>query len=287
METIAMLGLGAMGRRMAGRLIEAGYPVVVWNRTASRADALVATGATRAETPAEAAATADIVVSMVTDDAAADAVWLHPETGALRGLRPGALAIEASTVTPGWITTLAAAVAERDATLLDAPVAGSRPQAEAGKLVWLVGGTEADLLRARPALDAMGGAVHHCGARGAGATMKLAVNAWFAVQVSAMGELMGLLRRAGFEDARSAEILGALPVTAPGLAGVARLIAAGTFAPMFPIDLVAKDLRYATGLGSEVGAALPATTAALGTYGQAREAGHGGDNIHGVAQLFG
>jgi len=150
---IAFLGLGAMGARMAARLVAAGHAVAVWNRSLAAAAPLVAAGARLTATPAEAASGATVVFSMVTDDVAARRVWLGGD-GAAAALRPGAVAIECSTVTPGWVRELAGGVAARGAHLLDAPVAGSRPQAEAGQLVFMVGGEAAALEAARPAAQA-------------------------------------------------------------------------------------------------------------------------------------
>ena len=286
MTHIAVLGLGAMGARMATRLIAAGHDVCVYNRTAERAAPLQQLGARIARSPRDAAEQADIVIAMVTDDAASRALWLDKETGALAALGTGALAIESSTLTPAWVSDLAAAAAARGVGFLDAPVAGSRPQAEAGQLIYLVGGAAPDLERAKPVLAVLGGAIHHVGPVGQGTAMKLAVNAFFGVQVAAMGEVLGLLRRAGVATDAAAEILGALPVTSPALKGIAGLMAARNFAPLFPIDLVAKDFHYIAAAAQAAGADLPVAAAAGDVFTRAKDAGLGGDNIAGVVQLF-
>ncbi|WP_428261447.1 NAD(P)-dependent oxidoreductase [Haliangium sp.] len=285
MNEISILGLGAMGSRMAQRLLAAGHAVTVYNRTLARIQPLLDRGATAAATPREAATGADLVIAMVTDDDASRALWCGPD-GALAGLAPGAIAIESSTLTPAWVRTLDEQVRARDAHLLDAPVAGSRPQAEAGALIYLVGGPASALDRARPALAAMAGAIHHVGPVGAGATVKLAVNALFGVQVAALAELLGVLARADIEPARAVELLTAMPVTSPALAGVGALMAARSFAPQFPIDLVEKDLGYLEANAAQVAAEVPTTRAVREVYAQAQRAGHGGDNIAAVARLF-
>ena len=122
MSKISVLGLGAMGARMAAHLIKAGHDVTVWNRTADATRPLVAAGATQAQTPREAAAGAAFVVTMVRDDDASRRVWLDPDNGALAGMAAGAVAIESSTLTPGWIRELGHAIAERGVALLEAPV---------------------------------------------------------------------------------------------------------------------------------------------------------------------
>ncbi len=270
---VAFLGLGAMGARMARHLVGAAE-LVVYNRTAERADALLAAGAVRAETPRAAAEGADVVFGMVTDDHAAEALWLGEGLGAVRGLRRGALAIECSTVTPGFVGRLGAAVEARGARLLDAPVAGSTPQAEAGALAFLVGGDAADLDAARPLLDRMGAAVLHAGPRGHGATLKLVVNALFAGQVALMAELLRAAERHGLAPATVADLLAKMPVTSPAAAGAAALMVAGDHAPRFPVDLVVKDLGYAAAL-----APTPVTEAARAVFAAARAAGDGDRNL--------
>jgi 3-hydroxyisobutyrate dehydrogenase-like beta-hydroxyacid dehydrogenase len=285
-KTIAFLGLGAMGARMARRLIDAGHDVVVWNRTAERAAPLAEAGARVAGSPREAAADRDIVISVVRDDGASEAVWLDPDRGALEGMRPGAVAVESSTLTPGWTRTLAEKMSARQIQFVDAPVAGSRPQAEAGALIYLVGGEESTLESVREVLLVMGGAVHHCGPTGAGATIKLAVNALFGIQVAALSELLGMTRKSGIDDARALEVLGATPVTSPAAKGVGGLMVARKFAPMFPIDLVEKDFGYVEAAAAEAGAEVPTAHAVRGIYERAKEAGLAGENISAVVKLF-
>src|SRR5271168_1104442 len=137
---IAVLGLGAMGRRMAVRLLRAGHSVSVYNRSAGPLHDLVAAGAMAGTTPRAAADGAEIVIAMVRDNEASRAVWCDEQDGALKGIGAGAIAIESSTLTPGWVRELAAKVQQTGANLLDAPVVGSRPQADAGQLIHLVGG---------------------------------------------------------------------------------------------------------------------------------------------------
>ena len=286
MISVSILGLGAMGTRMAHRLLSTGHPVTVYNRSSERAAPLVEAGAALAQSPRDAAAASDVVVAMVTDDAASRAIWTGKD-GALAGLQSGAVAVESSTLTPGWITELAGLAAERGASFLDAPVAGSRPQAEAGALVYLVGGEASALDRVRPVLDATGGAVHHVGPTGQGAVLKLAVNALFAVQVAAAAELLAFARASGVDEARAAEVLGAVPVTSPAAKGAMGAIVGRQFAPLFPVDLVEKDLRYAVDSAETLGAELPTTAAVRGVFERASTSGYGGDNITGVAQLFG
>ncbi len=286
MTRIAVIGLGAMGARMARRLLDAGHELTVYNRTPARAEALVAAGARRADTPKDAAAGAEVVLTMLTDDDVARRVWLDPETGIATSIPEGAVALECSTVTPGWIRSLHDALSARGVALVDAPVAGSRPQAEAGQLIFMVGGPAPTVERVRPILSVMGGAIHHAGDLGAGAWLKLAVNSLFGIQVAALGELLGLLSKAGIPPDKAMAVLGEVPVTSPAAKGIGGLIVAGRHAPLFPIDLVEKDFRYALLAGRDVGAELPAVEAGRRIYARAQEAGHGDANISGVAKLY-
>jgi 3-hydroxyisobutyrate dehydrogenase-like beta-hydroxyacid dehydrogenase len=283
MTRIAFFGLGAMGSRMAANLVKAGFAVAVWNRSLEKAAALSQAGAQPAASPADAAKDADIVFSMVTDDAAARAVWFG-QSGALSAMRPGAVAVEMSTVSPGWISELHAATGKAGIGFLDAPVAGSRPQAEAGQLIVMAGGDSGTLERVRPAFAPMAATVIHAGKAGSGAVLKLAVNAFFGVQIAAMAELLGVLARNGFTLAQAAEMMAQFPVVAAPLAGSAKMMAAGNTTPMFTIELIAKDLGYASALaGAE---ASPMVDAAGLVARRAIAAGHGAANVTGFAKLY-
>ncbi|MEM9378980.1 MAG: NAD(P)-dependent oxidoreductase [Planctomycetota bacterium] len=283
---VSVLGLGAMGSRMAGRLLAAGHEVVVWNRTKDRAAALLEAGASLAATPRDAADGADACLAMVRDDEASRAVWVCPD-GAGPALGPGAIASEASTLTPRWTTELAAALEATGGSFLEAPVVGSRPQAEAGQLITLAAGSRAALDRARPVLDATSGRVFYMGEHGLGAHAKLAVNALFASQIAAAAEVIQLLRGGGVEDERWLDMLGNLPIVPPPLAHAMKGIALGNYDAAFPVELVLKDLSYFVEAASRAGAMSPVTDAVRGLFADAVAQGHGGSNIHGVAQVYG
>jgi 3-hydroxyisobutyrate dehydrogenase-like beta-hydroxyacid dehydrogenase len=286
MKTIAILGTGEMGSRMARRLLAAGHKVYAYNRTAARARPLAAAGAILQPSAREAAIGAEVVIAMVTDDAAAREVWLDPRNGALAGLGNGSIAIESSTVTPAWAAELAGRVEAAGRRFLDAPVVGSRPQAEGGALIHLVGGEAETLDAARDVLACLGSAIHHLGPAGAGATCKLAVNALFGCQVAALSELIGVLRRAGIDARRATALFGALPVMSPALGGVSAQIASRSFAPLFPVSLVEKDFRYLLATAQALRAATPTCEAVHELFANARRKGHGNENISAVAQLF-
>jgi 3-hydroxyisobutyrate dehydrogenase-like beta-hydroxyacid dehydrogenase len=266
---IAYLGQGAMGARMAARLVAAGHEVRVWNRTP------VAGGVA---TIGRAVQGAEVVITSLRDDAAAEAVWDQ----AMPGMDRGAMGIETSTISPGTARALHQAAATRGLAFLDAPVAGSRPQAEAGQLIFLAGGEAATLALAEPVLLAMGGAVHHAGDAGAGSAVKLMVNTLFAAQVAVLGELFGMARAMQIDLPRAIQILGATPVASPAAKAAAAGMLSRSFAPAFPIDLVAKDMAVAL----QTAAVLPVTRAVAGVFREAIAEGLGEENITAVVQRY-
>lgn len=286
MKRIAILGLGAMGFRMAQALLSAGYPVVVYNRTFEKAQPLLKQGAVYADTPRTAAAQADVVISMVTDDTASRSVWLRSDTGAVMGLQRQTVAISSSTLTLDWTKELAAAIKQRGATFLDAPVVGSRPQAEAGKLIYVVGGESKTLMQVQEILAVSGNAIHHVGTTGQGMAMKLAVNALFGIQIVALAEILMMLNRYGIMPEPAMECLHELPVTSLAAKGAGNLMAAKQHAPLFPIELVEKDFRYALEMAEKAGIVSLSMRAVHKVYEEAIAQGYGGDNITGVIQLF-
>ncbi|MDX2009588.1 MAG: NAD(P)-dependent oxidoreductase [Myxococcaceae bacterium] len=266
---VAVLGLGAMGSRIAQRLATAGFDVVTWSRSST-------TPLARATSIAEAVTGADVVLSMVRDDEASTKVWGE----AFLHARPGALVIECSTVSPARAEAWGAQAHQRGLLVLEAPVVGSRPQADAGTLVVLAGGTGEALERARPLLSTFAGAVHPVGRIGDGARCKLLVNGLFATQVALLGELFTGAARAGLDPARLLDVLGSLPVLSAAAKAAATGQLAQRFEPQFPIDLVAKDLRYATdAFTSEI------LTAVRRRFEAASAAGFGALNLTAVARL--
>jgi 3-hydroxyisobutyrate dehydrogenase len=226
------------------------------------------------------------VMSMVFDDAASRDTWLDNVNGAIRSLGERAIAIESSTLSLEWIKTLSATIEATGASFIDAPVAGSRPQAETGQLIFMAGGVASSIEAVTAVLSTMGGAVHHVGASGSGTLLKLAVNALFAVQVATVAELLNFLGKSGADTARALEVLRTMPVTSPVAAGSAALMLAGNFSPQAPIDLIAKDLGYALQGAREVNADLPAAELAQKLFVRAHDSGYGAENVVAVAKLF-
>src|SRR5260370_4043393 len=168
---VALLGLGIMGSGIAGRLLSAQFPLSIYNRSREKAKPFTDGGAYLASSPREAAARAEIIISMVADDVASRGVWLG-DNGALAGASPGTVLIESSTLTVRWINELASTAAQRGCDLLDAPVTGTKPHAESGELLFLVGGSEKALTAARPVLSVLGRDAIRFGPNGSGALMK-------------------------------------------------------------------------------------------------------------------
>ena len=253
MTKVGFLGLGLMGAPMARRLVDAGHDVAVWNRTASRAEALAAAGALVASTPAEAAAGREVVVTMLTDRDALEAVLFGPG-GAAGALESGAVLVDMSTVGRDAVLDVADRLPEGVA-LLDAPVTGSTPRAEAGELTIMAGGSEEAYERARPLLEVLG-TPRRVGELGAGAALKLVLNSTLGAVLMGIGEALALgdalgLDRAAVLDALEGSYLGAMVQTKRSM------LDSGEFPPQFKLSLAAKDLRLVEAAASAAGRSLP------------------------------
>lgn len=281
---VAILGMGAMGSRMAAALLRAGHSVTVWNRTAARAQPLVEQSARLANSPRAAAGDAEIVLAMVRDDEASRQVWLSPGDGALTAMSKDAIGVESSTLSVGWIRELAASFAARGVPFLDAPVVGTRAQADTASLIHLIGGDVETMARAKPVLSAIGSVAHHAGPAGAGAALKLVVNALLGIQVAALGELLGAAEQMGLDRRRAGEVLVEMPSCSASAKGVTQAMLARNFAPAFPVELVEKDLGY---LADETPPdAAPISAAARAVFARAIAAGLAADNMTAVAKLY-
>jgi 3-hydroxyisobutyrate dehydrogenase len=283
MTSVAVLGLGVMGGGMARRLLSAGFPVTVWNRSPERAQALEAEGAVRAATPREAAGGADVILSMVADDDASRSVWIGPD-GALAAARPGALLIEASTLSSAWTGQLAATAIERGCRFLEAPVTGSRVQAASGELLFLAGGDARTVEAARPILAVLGRDVVHLGPVGSGARMKLINNFVCGVQAAALAEALVLIERCGLSKEAA---LGILLNGAPGsplVKTVAPRMATPDYTVFFVLALMRKDLAYAIAEGEANGVSLTTAAAARRLFDAALDGGWGDADFSAVIE---
>jgi 3-hydroxyisobutyrate dehydrogenase-like beta-hydroxyacid dehydrogenase len=267
-----------MGRPMAMNLLKAGHSLTVWNRTASRAQELVAAGAVLAKTPREVAEKTDVLISIVSDPPALESVlWGQEgkEDGALGGLENGGVYIDSSTVSPTLVEKISAACRERGVRFLDAPVTGGDWGAREGNLVFMIGGEAEALKEVEPILAVMGKKWFHLGPNGAGQTIKLAMNAILALEVGAVAEAIGLVTRAGLAGEQLLEVLQASMGRSGLLDLKAPLMLKGDFKPSFPLRLMHKDLGLALDLANQLGVALPTTAAVREVYnsvkGEARE----------------
>jgi len=254
--TIAFLGLGAMGSRMAVNLQAAGFALRVYNRDRAKAQPFADKGAQVCDTPAAAVQGASFIVSMVADDVATRAVMLGAD-GAVAAATAGAIIIDSSTNTPAMAREAAQAAAARRVPYLDAPVSGSLAQAQGKELVFMVGGDPTAFERAQPVFKAMGRMAKHMGASGTGATIKLINNMLSGAATAATAEAVMIAEAAGLDRAATLEVLG------EGAAG-SRLMKtrmpkmfSRDFAPQFQLQLMEKDLRYFQLLALELDRPVP------------------------------
>jgi 3-hydroxyisobutyrate dehydrogenase-like beta-hydroxyacid dehydrogenase len=273
MTHVAFLGLGSMGGPMARRIVAAGFPTAVWNRNPERTAPFIPLGAAVAATPRAAAASADVVCTMLSDPAAVEAVASGPD-GLLAGLRDGALWLDFSTVTPAASRGFAARATEKNAHFCDVPVAGSVKPAADGTLKILAGGDAADLERGKPVLDAVSKGVLHFGAVGQGSAMKLVNNLLFGVSLAGFGEALGLAKKLGLPEKETTEWLLSIPSVSPYLKAKMDFLAAGGEPPASSLALMEKDLRLMVEAGGGP-ASAPVVEAARSDYERARKAGLG------------
>lgn len=283
MDAIAFIGMGVMGAGMAGQLLKAGFPLAVYNRSAERAAEVVKDGARLAKSPREAAAGANVVFAMVADDAASRAVWLGEE-GALAGMKAGAVAVDCSTLSPAWVAELAEAAKARGCAFLDAPVTGSKPQAGAGQLLFLVGGGPEALERARPSFQAMGRGVVHLGPIGSGARMKLINNFVCGVQAAALAEAVAMIEKSGLDRDAALDILKNGAPGSPLVKAVSERMVERQYEVNFELDLMQKDLRYAITEGHRWNVGMTMAAAALGMFIDAFQKGWGKRDFSAVVE---
>ena len=257
---IAFAGLGIMGTAMVKNLLAAGFDVAVTNRTADKAGPLVAAGAAFAATPAEAAAGRDVLVLMLTGPEACDAVLFGPggaAAGPGQGIGPGGVVVNMSTVPASYNTALAARLAARGATLVDAPVSGSKKPAEEGTLVILAGGPQEVVERLTPMFLAMGKKVVRCGETGAGSVMKVSVNVLLGTMLAGFAEMLRLGEAGGLDRRTMLDVVLAGPMANDLLRMKEPLFENDAYPAQFPAKHMAKDVKFAVDAAYETGAAAP------------------------------
>ncbi len=283
-QTVAVLGTGRMGAAMARTLRQAGFDVVLYNRSADSAQALAdEVGATAVSTPREAAAAAQVVISSLADDTAVTEVYSGPD-GAAAGLGEGAVVLEMSTIDPGTVAEIAPAIEAAGATLIDAPVSGSVPLVEQGALTVMAGGAGEGMETALPVLDALAAKVYEVGDLGSGATMKLAVNAIVHAVNIAVAEALVLAEEAGVDRATAYEVFANSAAGSPFIQYKRAAFENPEEAPVaFSLDLVAKDLDLILGLADRVGVEMDQSAANRAVAGKAIAAGLGDRDMSAVA----
>ena len=279
---VAFLGLGIMGARMAANLRDAGHDLVVWTRTREKAEAF---GGPVAATPAEAAASAEVLITMVVDGPQVEHVLLG-EDGAAHGARDGTLCVDMSTIGPTAARAIARRLEERGLRFVDAPVTGSSPKAEAGTLTIMAGGDAADVERARALFEAMGETIVHAGAVGQGQMVKLINNSLAAANTVALAQ--ALLAGA----ATGADLDALVAVMAAGSAGSAMLdlkagpMRAHDYSTLFKTEHMLKDVRLCLEETQAAGVPFPAAAEAREILGAAVGRGHGDDDFASVLEVL-
>lgn len=264
-ERVGFIGLGIMGRGMAKNILQAGFPLRVWNRTASRMDALLEAGAERGESPADVAANSDIVVTCVSDTPDVEAVVLG-ENGIIQGARSGALVIDCSTISPQTAKRIAGVLGDAGVHMLDAPVSGGSEGAAKGTLSIMVGGEADQFERAMPVFQAMGKTITHVGPNGAGQTVKL-VN-----QVLVVGNALAMCEALMFAHAGGLDLQKMYDAVSQGAAGSwmftnrAPQIIQRDWTPGFTIALQQKDVRLCLETADELGVPLLGTSLVFNLY---------------------
>jgi 3-hydroxyisobutyrate dehydrogenase len=270
MAHVAFIGLGRMGHGMAGRYLDGGFTVAVWNRSKAKADDLVSRGARWASSPADAADGADAVVTMVADDEASRAVWLGKD-GAAETAKAGALAIECSTVSYQHALDLGRDLRARGFVYIDSPVTGLPDAAAAGKLTLLVGAESADLERARPYLAPLSNTIRHFGPIGSGTVYKLINNLLGAVQIASLAEGLAIAEQAGLDMMLVAEAMATGAVASPQVIRHSKRMVARDFSgATFTAALRHKDAAYAVALAESLLPDIPIGRATVQAYEKAK-----------------
>src|SRR6202000_3184754 len=271
MTRVAFIGLGRMGHGMAGRYLDAGFTVSIWNRSKLKAEDLIARGARWATSPEDAAIDADAVVTMVADDEASRQVWLTKD-GAAAMMKAGTLAVESSPLSYQHALDLSRELMSRGLIYIDSPVTGLPDAAAAGKLTLLVGAEAADLEKARPFLTPLSTTIRHFGAVGAGTVYKLINNMMGAIQIAGIAEGLAIAEQAGLDSQLVLEAISTGVAASPQVIRHSKRMAAREFAAAtFTAALRHKDAAYAVALAESLLSATPIMgRAAVAAYDRAK-----------------
>ena len=270
---IGFIGLGIMGSRMAANLQKHGYSLVVFNRTRAKAQSLLDRGGTFAKSPAKLAEQVDVLFTMLAHPDAVEQAALDPN-GFLSHLKPNALWVDCSSVNPSFSKKMAAAAAARQVRFIDAPVTGSAPVAEEGKLVFWVGGDSTDLEAIRPLLQCMGSKILHLGGHGMGTSMKMVINLLLGAGMASFAEAMALGQGLGLSQKMLFDSLLGMPTVAPFLASKREKIERENYEAEFPLRWMQKDMHLASVSAYEAGVAMPLMNVVKEIYRLAIRGGH-------------
>ena len=276
---IGVCGTGRMGSSIAQRLMSVGHEVAVWNRSLAKTKPLTDAGAKLFASPAELVAGCEVIIVMLLNDAASEAVYREPN-GILKSKLAGKLVIDMSTVHPDTMTSNGSSVLQQGAAFVECPVGGSTGPAKEGKLFGLVGGAKADLTRAMPVLEQLCRRTEHVGALGSGATMKLAINLPLLVYWQALGEALTICKPLNLSAERLIDILSDTAGTPTAMKGrgaaIAKVLGGSPMGETaFGVSAAKKDLATAVQLGASIHAELPVTESALACFEEAEAAGLG------------
>lgn len=286
MQKVTLLGLGIIGSGMASNLLKNGFDLTIYNRTRSKTDPFVEQGAHAADTPRKAVENAELVLSIVGDNAASEAVWLG-EDGALAGVKPGTILVESSTLTPTWVRELAQLAAEKNCPFLDSPVAGSREAAANAQLGLLVGGDAETIEKAKPVLEAISRRMVRIGTTGAGATWKLINNMMMAAHLATLSEALTLADAAGLDMEQAAQlILNGASSSFIVQNKLPRMMEQSYTDTDFALKWMLKDVRYATELAESLGIPVKTIEAAKTIFEQAQEKGLGNMDFAAVVEAL-
>lgn len=283
--SVALLGTGTMGGGMAANLLKAGFPLAVYNRTRAKAEPFAAQGARVVDTPAAAVRGAQLVVAMLSDDGASREAWTGKD-GALAAAEPGTLLVECSTASPAWIAELASLAEARGLELLDAPVTGSRVQAEGGQLTFLVGGSEEALGAVRAPLEAMSKEIIYLGPVTSGAKMKLLNNFLCGVQIASLAEGMVWLEHSGLDRDKALQVLKNGAPGSPLIATISARMTSENYTVNFLLRLLSKDLAYAYAAAEDSGVELSTAANAQKLFDRAAAAGYGEKDMSAVVEVL-
>ena len=284
-ERVAFCGLGIMGGLMAANLVRAGFDLSVWTRSPGKAERFASEhGARAAATPAEAAAGAQVVITMVPDSPEVESVLLDDD-GAAGALASGGLTIDMSTIAPSAAKTIGVRLEREGVAFLEAPVSGSRPRAEEGTLTIMAGGERPDFERAMPLFEVMGERIVHVGPRGHAQLAKLLTNTMAAVNAAALAETVVAVRRAGIDPDAFLEVAGGSAAASTVLTLKGRPMFDGDFEPLFKLEHMLKDVRHCLDEARALGVELRLGALAEGLYAWAAANGHGQEDFAAVVTV--